>query len=184
MWVIVGLGNPGPAYDQTRHNVGFMVVERLARRWDLAFSGRRFESRVADGRVGDERVVLLQPHTFMNESGRAVRAALDWFKLSPERLIVVYDDLDLPLGKVRLRAKGSSGGHNGVKSVLAHVGTESFGRVKIGIGRPPEGQDVVGYVLSRFSPEERPVVEGSCDRAADLIEIAVREGFARAISKA
>ncbi|MBX6395073.1 MAG: aminoacyl-tRNA hydrolase [Alicyclobacillaceae bacterium] len=183
MWIIAGLGNPGPAYEWTRHNIGFMVVERLVRRWNLHLSEKRFHSLVATGWAGRDKIVLLQPQTYMNESGRAIREALDWYKQTGDSLIVVYDDLDLPLGKVRLRAKGSSGGHNGIKSILQHLGSDRFGRVKIGIGRPSPGRSVVEHVLSPFLAEERPVVEEALEKAADLIEIAVREGFERAISK-
>ncbi|MDI3256763.1 MAG: aminoacyl-tRNA hydrolase [Kyrpidia sp.] len=184
MWLIAGLGNPGPAYARTRHNAGFMVVECLARRWGVSLSNRLFHSLVGVGRLNGETAVLLEPQTFMNESGRAVREALDGYGLDAARLIVVYDDLDLPLGKVRLRAKGSSGGHNGVKSILLHLGVETFGRVRIGIGRPAAGRDVISHVLSPFSPDEAAEIEAAVERAADLIEIAVRQGFQTAVSKA
>ncbi|ATY83627.1 aminoacyl-tRNA hydrolase [Kyrpidia spormannii] len=184
MWLIAGLGNPGPQYAQTRHNAGFMVIDRLAARWSVSVTSRGFHSLTASTRVGEEQVLLLKPQTFMNESGLAVGEAMRWYRLDPECLIVVYDDMDLPPGKVRLRYKGSSGGHNGMKSILQHLGTETFGRVRIGIGRPMEGRSVIDHVLSPFSPDELSTLHPALDRAVELIEIAVQEGFEKAISKA
>jgi len=184
MWLVAGLGNPGPRYEQTRHNAGFMVIDRLAARWNLNVASRGFHSLFVNGRVDDQQVLLLKPQTFMNESGVAVGEAVRWFHLDLERLIIVYDDMDLSPGKIRLRYKGSSGGHNGIKSILQHLGTETFGRVRIGIGRPQEGRSTIDHVLSPFSSDELTIVHPAMDRAVELIEIAVREGFERAISKA
>ncbi|HUU42438.1 MAG TPA: aminoacyl-tRNA hydrolase [Planctomycetota bacterium] len=160
MKVVVGIGNPGSAYAGTRHNVGFDVVDRLAEAERIDIGRRRFDALVGEGTVAGERVVLLKPQTFVNLSGRAVRSALDWWKLTVDALLVVCDDANLPLGKLRFRREGSSGGHNGLASIVEHLGTESWARLRIGIGRR-EG-DLVDHVLGRFSASERQAVDESC----------------------
>ncbi len=163
--MLVGLGNPGPRYADTRHNVGFMVLEGLARSEGVSF---RLQSRLhgllAETGVGDRRLRLLMPQTFMNDSGRSIRAALDWYRLEPAQLLVLVDDMDLPLGRLRLRAAGSAGGHNGLRSTIAHLGTEAFARLRIGIGAPAENPAerkarTVSHVLGRFSATDRPVLD-------------------------
>lgn len=139
--LIVGLGNPEPKYDRTRHNIGFAVLDALAQRWQVAWSvNKRFNAHAAEGRApqsaGGGKVYLLKPLTYMNRSGQAMRAAIDWYKLSPHRLLAVYDDMDLPLGRLRLRLGGSAGGHNGMKSAIAHLGTPELPRLRLGIGKP------------------------------------------------
>ncbi|PWI58444.1 aminoacyl-tRNA hydrolase [Sulfoacidibacillus thermotolerans] len=154
--LIVGLGNPGKEYEKTRHNVGFMVIDSLAQSLGIVSAKEKWRSLVAESMVEGERVYLMRPQTYMNVSGEAIRAAVDYLKLDrlSEQLLVIYDDMDLPIGKVRLREKGSAGGHNGVKSIIWHLGTEEFPRIRVGIGHPPADVAVVDYVLSRFSKVE------------------------------
>ncbi len=169
MLLIVGLGNPGARYAGTRHNVGFETIDLLARRHNVSFA-RKFKGEYAIVQMSGEQVVLLKPMTFMNDSGEPVAEAMHGFKLDPAQVLVVHDDMDLALGKLRLRPRGSSGGHRGVESVIKHLGTTEFPRLKIGIGRPPAGMDPVEYVLSRFTPEERAIIDQTIARAADAVE--------------
>lgn len=165
MKMIVGLGNPGKKYEKTKHNVGFMVVDELARVHNATFQKNPFEAEVATFFLNGEKIVLVKPLTYMNESGRSVGPLMTYLGIYPEELVVIYDDLDLALGKIRLRQKGSAGGHNGMKSLIAHLGTQEFYRIKIGIDRPRKGQSVVQHVLSPFSKEEMPYIEDSLDLA-------------------
>ena len=158
--LLVGLGNPGTEYEKTRHNVGFMVLEEVARKNNCSFlENKKLFGRTCEYGSGSEKTRLLMPNTYMNESGKSVRSAKDWFNFQNNQLIVLVDDMDLPLGKIRVRSKGSSGGHNGVKSIINHLGTDEFKRLKIGIGAPREVQQerksrTVSHVLGRFSKEE------------------------------
>ncbi|WP_207942028.1 peptidyl-tRNA hydrolase [Enterococcus sp. DIV2402] len=167
MKMIVGLGNPGRKYEHTKHNVGFMAVDRLAQQFNTTFKKNPFEAEVADFFVNGEKVLLVKPQTFMNESGRAVGPLMTYFGVYPEELVVIYDDLDLALGKIRLRQKGSAGGHNGMKSIISHLNTQEFDRIKIGVDRPQSGMTVVNHVLSDFSKENQPLIEGSIDKAVE-----------------
>ncbi|MHB1684202.1 MAG: aminoacyl-tRNA hydrolase [Bacilli bacterium] len=178
--LIVGLGNPGKQYAQTRHNVGFWCVLRIMETVRAGVAKEKWRSTVAEATIQGERVYLLQPLTYMNLSGEAVRAAIDFLKLEnlQRNLIVVYDDMDLPVGKIRLREKGSAGGHNGMKSIIEHLGTEAFPRIRIGIGRPEFDIVVTDYVLSRFSGPERSIVETAVIRAADAAVAACTVPFA------
>ncbi len=153
MKMIVGLGNIGSKYAQTRHNVGFMIVDEVADRLNADFQTSKFEAEVATTFVNGEKVMLVKPSTYMNESGRAVGPLMSYYNVTPQDLLVVHDDLDLPLGKVRLKQKGSAGGHNGIKSIIAHVGDQQFKRVKVGIDHPQK-MSVVDYVLGKFTPAQ------------------------------
>src|SRR5947209_14743592 len=175
MKVIVGLGNPGPKYAGTRHNVGFDVLDYLAAAPGCAAFRERFEAFVAETKEGDETVLLMKPLTFMNLSGRAVRAALDFYKLPVESLLVVCDDFNLPLGKLRVRAKGSHGGQNGLRSIQDQLGTDAYARLRIGVGQPDPG-DAVDFVLSRFRPGERKATEEAVATAAQAVLVWVRSG--------
>lgn len=170
MKMIVGLGNPGRKYENTKHNVGFMTVDRLAASHGAVFKSNPFQAEVADFFVNGEKILLVKPQTFMNESGRAVGPLMTYFGIETQELVVVYDDLDLALGKLRLRQKGSAGGHNGMKSIISHLGHQEFDRIKIGIGRPQPKMTVVNHVLSGFSKEERPLLEDSLQRATAACE--------------
>ena len=157
MKVVVGIGNPGKEYQDTRHNVGFDVVDRLAGADDVEISKRRFDALLGEGTIAQVRVVLVKPQTYVNNSGLSVRQVLEWYKLPVEALLVVCDDANLPLGRLRFRADGSGGGHHGLESIAAHLGTEAFARLRIGIDR--KAQDLVEHVLGRFSRAERRVME-------------------------
>lgn len=169
MKMIVGLGNPGKKYEQTKHNIGFMVVNQLAKEHGATFKKNTFEAEVADFFVNGEKILLVKPLTFMNESGRAVGPLMTYFGIDLEELVIVADDLDLDVGKLRLRQKGSAGGHNGLKSIIAHLGTQEFNRIKIGIGRP-NGNTVVNHVLSTFGKDDAAVITNSVTRAAEAVE--------------
>ncbi len=147
MKLVVGLGNPGGQYEGSRHNVGFRVADLLGRRRSAKFKKGKFNSELADVVIGSERVLLLKPLTYMNNSGIAVRECIDYFNIPIDQIIVVYDDMDLDLGRIRVRYKGGSGGHNGIKSIIAHLGTENFSRIRVGIGRPAPGSDSINFVL-------------------------------------
>ena len=169
MKLIVGLGNPGDKYQGTRHNVGFDVIDALARQEGLQLTDQKFRSDYTIWRVGDEKVLLVKPYTFMNLSGEAVLPLMSYYNISPDELVVVYDDLDLEPGKLRLRQSGSAGGHNGVKSIIEMLGTQDFKRVKIGIGRPQYGRKVVDHVLQRFDTDDRALIEQKIDQTTDLL---------------
>jgi PTH1 family peptidyl-tRNA hydrolase len=181
--LIAGLGNPGQQYAANRHNVGFRCLEHLAARFDLAFDKRQKRARVALGAVHGWRVVLAKPRTFMNESGRAVAPLARFYKVQSERLLVVYDDLDLPLGTVRLRPEGGSGGHKGMRSIIEHLGSQDFSRLRIGIGRPPGRMDPAAYVLQDFSADEEPLLEETLERAVAAIEVWLAEGVEAAMNR-
>jgi peptidyl-tRNA hydrolase, PTH1 family len=184
--LIVGLGNPGPKYAHTRHNIGFDLVDRLAQRWRISLSEqRRFQGDCGEGMAAGQKLYLLKPNTFMNKSGQSVRALLDWYKLSPQQVLVIYDDMDLPIGKLRLRLNGSAGGHNGMKSLIAHLGTPEFPRLRVGIGRSPDSgiaQETISHVLGRFAPQEQRLLGEVLDMAADAVELALRQGVEKSMS--
>jgi peptidyl-tRNA hydrolase, PTH1 family len=182
--LIVGLGNPGTKYAQTRHNVGFDVLDSLAKLWQTSLSDRKqFQGIYGEG-IGSHKskIRLLKPQTFMNLSGQSVRSTIDWFKLAPESVLVVYDDLDLPLGKIRLRLSGSAGGHNGMKSIISHLGTQNFPRVRIGIGKSTGEKDTIAHVLGKFSAVETPIVNEVIYLVNDSIEMSLKQGVEKAMS--
>ena len=173
MHMIVGLGNPGRQYEESKHNTGFRVVDELAKRWNVTLWQDKMDALVAQTTVNGEKIILVKPQTYMNESGRAVGPLMNWYKLDPEDLIVVHDDMDIPAGTIRIRKKGSAGGHNGIKSILAHVGDEHFARVRIGIGRPLPGWTVVNHVLAGFPEEEQPKIREAIDYLIPAVECIV-----------
>ncbi|MEB3276932.1 MAG: aminoacyl-tRNA hydrolase [Cyanobacteriota bacterium] len=187
--LVVGLGNPGDHYQGTRHNVGFMALEQLAARHGAAFrKQQRLQGLLAEVGHGDQRLRLLLPQTFMNDSGRSIRAALDWYGFSPAQLLVVVDDMDLPLGKLRLRATGSAGGHNGLRSTISHLGHQDFARLRIGIGAPADTPAerrarTVGHVLGRFSAAEQPVLDQVLAEVEAGIGLIQRLGLERAANR-
>jgi len=169
MKMIVGLGNIGTRYDETRHNAGFMVVEQMAHDYHLgAFTHEKVEAVTATGLIEGQKVMLVKPTTFMNESGRAVKPLMEYYNVALEDLIVINDDLDMPVGKLRLKRRGASGGHNGLKSLIDHLGTRDFYRLKLGIDHPKNGS-VVNHVLGRFSTEERPVIDDTVMEAEKVL---------------
>ena len=183
--LIVGLGNPGSKYHETRHNVGFMMIDKIVKNLNLSFtSDKIFQADYATTFIDGEKIFLVKPTTFMNESGKAVEAFLAYFGLDVEDLIVIYDDLDMEVGKIRLRAKGSAGGHNGIKSIIRHIGGQEFKRIKIGIGRPPKGMTVVHYVLGHFSADDKITILKTLDKVDDVVNFLVKEeNFESAMQK-
>lgn len=179
--LIVGLGNPGPKYQWTRHNAGFMVLDRLSHLAGITVTRKNFSGLCGEGNWQGERLILLKPQTFMNLSGRSVAEALRFHKLSVEDLIVIHDDLDIPFGRVKLKAGGGHAGHNGLRSLSQELGSGAFLRVRMGIGRPIHG-DVVNYVLSNFSPEEMTGLPRLLDGVIDLLEMLVTEGLPKTMS--
>ncbi|TFE01922.1 aminoacyl-tRNA hydrolase [Jeotgalibacillus sp. R-1-5s-1] len=170
MKLIVGLGNPGKPYDKTKHNIGFEVIDALADRWNAPLLQAKFKGVFSKTVINGQKVILLKPLTYMNLSGESIRPLMDYFQIEPEDVVVIYDDLDLPTGALRLRQKGSAGGHNGIKSTIAHLGTQEFNRIRIGISRPPRGMKVPDYVLSRFSDEEWGIMKETVEKSADACE--------------
>lgn len=175
MWLIAGLGNPGPEYRDTRHNVGFRVVDEIARRHGLSFRRSDWSAQAASGAVCGQSIVLLKPQTYMNESGRSVGRAAAYYKLEPAQVLIIHDDIDLALARLRFRSDGSHGGNNGVRSIIASLRTDLFWRLKIGVGRPRIG-DAADHVLSPFAADERPTIEDALDRAATAVERFLRDG--------
>ena len=176
MKIIVGLGNPGKEYKNTRHNVGYMVLEELASRYPLEKQESKFDAIIGQLRIKGEKVLLVKPLTFMNLSGKSVQPLVHWHKLELVDLMVVYDDMDLPLGTIRIRAGGGSGGHNGMKSIAERLATQEFARVRIGIGRPEE-RETVDWVLGRFTTGEKETAEHAINHAADALEKWIESGI-------
>lgn len=182
MKLIVGLGNPGVRYEKTRHNAGFMVLDRLAQKAGVSLDREKFEAKYAKTKIKGEDVIFLRPETFMNNSGFAVRACMDFFKIGPEDLLVIYDDLDTPVGSIRLKTKGSAGGHNGMKSVIAAAMGEEFDRIRVGIGRDPQIK-IIDYVLTKFRPEEEEDLNAALDQAAKAAWYAIDHDFGQTMNR-
>ena len=176
MYLIAGLGNPTREYEKTRHNVGFDTIDVLADRINTDVAERKFKGLYGKGMLGGEKVILLKPQTFMNLSGESVRAAADFYKIPPDHIIVIYDDISLDVGHLRIRTKGSAGGHNGIKNIIAYLGTQEFPRIKIGVGGKPPRMDLADYVLSRFPAEERKIMETAFRDAAEAAGVLIAEG--------
>ena len=174
-WLIAGLGNPEPKYDGTRHNAGFEALDYLAAQWQCDIAKAKWQGLYGAAQVNGHKVVLLKPLTYMNLSGESVRALVDYYKIDPEEeLIVIYDDISLEPGKIRIRKKGSAGGHNGIKNIIAQLGTQNFQRIKVGVGEKPKGWDLADYVLGHFSKEDRGLVDDALKRAAGAVELMVQ----------
>ena len=181
--VIIGLGNPGPEYRKTRHNVGFWVVDVLAQRWGIRLSRRAFLSLTGDGQLKGEKVLLVQPETYMNRSGETAIRIRDFYRLELSDFVVVHDDLDLPLGRVRVkRGGGGAGGNRGVASLIAAFGSKEFVRIKVGIGRPPGRQDPANFVLQPFTPQEEASILPAVDNAADAVEMWISDGIEKTMA--
>ncbi len=183
MYIIVGLGNPGKPYEHTRHNMGFEVIDRLAKRYDIQVTERKHRAFCGKGMIGGQKVMLMKPQTFMNLSGESVKSAVDFYQTLPEQVIVVYDDVSLEPGQLRVRTKGSAGGHNGMKNIIALLGTQDFPRVKVGVGAKPERMDLADYVLSHFSKGEWEQMEETFDEAAEAVCVLLAEGAAAAMNR-
>ena len=183
MKVLVGLGNPGKKYEGTRHNVGWLVIGELAVRHGAARPKVKFEAEIAEVPVAGQKLVLVAPQTFMNASGRSVRQLVDFFQIAPSDVLVVCDDINLPLAKLRIRRSGSSGGQKGLENVIQQLGTQEVPRLRIGVGQPPNGRDSADYVLDRFGKAEMREVETAVKTAADAVEIWVAEGVDKAMNR-
>jgi PTH1 family peptidyl-tRNA hydrolase len=183
MKIVVGLGNPGPKYDRTRHNVGFRVIEELCPRLGAGKPRLRFDATLAEGNLGGEKVLLASPKVYMNESGRAVRQLVDFFGLQLGDLLVVCDDFNLELARLRMRAGGSAGGQKGLADIIRKLATEEFPRLRIGIGRPPEHRDPADFVLSKFKRSEQNVMDDAVLRAAEGVELWIRTGIGPAMNR-
>jgi|SRR5436190_398688 len=182
-WLIVGLGNPGARFAGTRHNAGFMAIDELARRHRLQFSSKQANSDIARGKIGDFAVILAKPRTFMNLSGHAVGSLARFYKVPHDHLFIVYDDIALPLGTIRIRGRGSSAGHNGMNSIIQQLGTQNFPRLRIGVDQPIEADHSrIGWVLGRFDKDERKILDEVLSRTADAIESVLRDGIDRAMN--
>lgn len=183
MHIIVGLGNPGDTYRQTRHNIGFLVIEALAKRASVVSFRDKFSAQVAEATLADEKVLFVKPQTYMNLSGNALTQILAWYRLPLAKAMVIHDDLDLPFGALRLRRGGGAGGHNGISDIIRKCGGADFIRVRCGLGRPTPPMAVADYVLSRFTSEERDELERCVARSADAVECIVREGLSAAMNQ-
>lgn len=177
MYIIAGLGNPGKKYENTRHNIGFMVIDETAKKYGIRFTEKKHKAVIGKGLIGGEKVILVKPQTFMNLSGESIREIIDYYRIEEQtELIVVSDDINLDMGVVRIRKKGSAGGHNGLKNIILHLGHDEFQRIRIGVGNKPSEFDLVDYVLGHFDKEEQKLLAESISEAADAIEVMIKDG--------
>ena len=183
MLIIAGLGNPGKEYENTRHNAGFMVMDALAEKIGADISEKKHKALCGKGVIGGEKVILMKPQTYMNSSGESIRAAADYYKVDPEDILIVYDYISLAPGQLRIRAKGSAGGHNGIKSIIAHLGTQEFPRVKVGVGEKPKGYDLADYVLGHFTKEEQAIFAERFDEVYDAVQLIVMGDITEAMNR-
>ena len=182
MKLIVGLGNPGSKYEKTRHNIGFEVINYLQKDLGITNEKEKFQGLISEKNIDGEKVLFLKPQTFMNLSGNSIIEVINFYKLNPKTdLVVIYDDMDLPVGKLRVKEKGSSGGHNGIKSIIANLGTEEFNRIKVGIGHP-ESHNIIDYVLKRPSKEEEPLIYAAQKNAVEALKVALSDSFNKAMT--
>ena len=183
MKAIIGLGNPGVKYAGTRHNIGFDAVTAIADKYNLKINNKKFKGLYADCYIGGEKVILIQPQTFMNLSGECVREVADFYKLNPDEIIIICDDINLDTGKIRIRKKGSAGGHNGLKNIIFHLGTEEFPRIRVGAGEKPADWDQVDFVLGRFPKDEEPIMRDALSNVVKAVEAWVTDGIDTAMNK-
>jgi peptidyl-tRNA hydrolase, PTH1 family len=183
MKLIAGLGNPGKQYEKTRHNIGFEVIDELSRNFSIPLNQSKFKGLYGMGHYQGEKVILLKPLTYMNLSGESIRSVMDFYRIEAEDIVVIYDDLDLPVGKIRLRQKGSAGGHNGIKSTIQHLSTQEFNRIRIGIDRPKANMKVTDFVLGRFNEEEVGLTEEAVKKSADACEAWLTKPFLQVMNE-
>lgn len=183
MYIIAGLGNPGREYAGTRHNIGFDVITRLSDDYNIPLDFKKHKALCGKGCIEGYKVILAQPQTYMNLSGESIRELMDYYKVTEEEVIILYDDISLDVGQLRVRPKGSAGGHNGIKSIIHHLGTQEFPRVRVGVGDKPRGWDLADYVLGRFPAEEEPVVRDVLGRAAMACKTIITEGVEEAMNQ-
>lgn len=183
MYIIAGLGNPTAQYQGTRHNVGFDVIDKLADRYNISVEGRKSRAFVGKGIIEGQKVLLVKPQTFMNLSGESIRGLVDYYKIDSEtELLVIYDDISLDVGQLRIRKKGSAGGHNGIKNIIAQLDTQVFARIKVGVGEKPKGYDLADYVLGHFSKAEREMMEEGYDNAIEAIKLFLQDDIDQAMN--
>lgn len=182
-FVIVGLGNPGPKYVGTKHNIGFDVVDRLGEKYNIQIDKFKHKALIGDGMVEERRVLLVKPQTFMNLSGDSVREIVNFYKVPQDHFVVIYDDTSLPVGSVRIREKGSHGGHNGIRSIIAQMGTDMFWRIKVGIGEKPNGWDLADYVLAKFDKDDLPMIAQGADKGLKAAELILSRGIMDAMNQ-
>jgi PTH1 family peptidyl-tRNA hydrolase len=183
MKLVVGLGNPGKKYDGTRHNVGYAVIDSLATGSDVGNFSERFDADIAEWRTGDDKILLMKPLTFMNLSGRAVRQAIDFYQIELIDLLVVCDDMSLPLGKLRFRARGTHGGHNGLRDIQQHLGTNEYSRLRIGVDVPGQDRDAVDHVLGKFKPSEKPIIQDAIQMSVQAVAMWVKQGIQKCMNQ-
>lgn len=183
MYIIAGLGNPTREYEATRHNIGFDAITRIADDYRIPLDFKKHKAICGKGMIAGEKVVLAQPQTYMNLSGASIRELKDFYKVEAENIIIIYDDISLEPGKLRIRTKGSAGGHNGIKSIIAHLGTEDFPRIRVGIGDKPQGWDLADYVLSHFKKEEQPVIREALEKTSEAVKTILAEGMEQAMNQ-
>ncbi len=184
MYIIAGLGNPDRQYEGTRHNAGFDVIDRIAEKYNIAVDTKKHRAFIGKGIINGQKVVLAKPQTYMNLSGESIRSLVDYYKIDPEQeLIIIYDDISLGVGQLRIRAKGSAGGHNGIKNIIAHLGNQIFPRVKVGVGEKPSKMDLADYVLGHFSKEERVEMEDGYKEAANAVELMIQGDIQKAMNE-
>lgn len=181
MYIIVGLGNPGKKYDSTRHNIGFEVVDYIGRKFDIPVTKPKFKAHIGEGRIGSEKVILVKPQTYMNLSGESVMSIVEYYDVPMENVIVIYDDIDTEMGKIRIRKKGSAGSHNGMKSIIYLLQDDSFPRIRMGIGKP-DNRQLADFVLDRFTKDEIPYMEDAIKNACDSVEIILKEDIDKAMN--
>lgn len=184
-YIIAGLGNPGAKYEFTRHNIGFMFVDYWANKESKKISKLKYKSLISEVTISGHKCLIMKPQTYMNNSGEAIREAADFYKIPPEKVIVIYDDISFDVGKIRIRRKGSAGGHNGIKSIIQHLGSDNFPRIKIGAGKKPEnGFDQVDWVLSHFSKDELETLRNSAEKVCEVLPLMVEDKIDEAMNKA
>lgn len=184
MLVIVGLGNPDDKYQGTRHNVGFDVIDLLAEKYNIAVDTKKHRAYIGKGIIGGQKVILAKPQTYMNLSGESVRSLVEYYKVDPEtELLIIFDDISLDVGQLRIRKKGSAGGHNGIKNIIANLGNSVFQRIKVGVGEKPKGYDLADYVLGRFSKEERELIKEGFECAAEAVAMITAGEIDQAMNK-
>ncbi|NCC14851.1 MAG: aminoacyl-tRNA hydrolase [Clostridia bacterium] len=182
-FVIAGLGNPGPKYEGSKHNIGFDVLDRLAKKYNIKIDKFKHKALIGDGMIQGKRVLLVKPQTFMNLSGESIREIVNFYKIAQDHFVVIYDDTSLPVSGVRIREKGSHGGHNGIRNIIAQMGTDEFWRIKVGIGEKPNGWDLADYVLARFDKDDLPMIEQGADKAMQAAELILSHGIMDAMNR-